>query len=78
MFEAEEKGAGIFEILIIIVSSPCIGNDALYFGGLGLRRRSSCAHSSSVEGVDLHQVIRSCVLVGKALGQDLQPLHPVD
>ena len=71
MFEAEEKGAGIFEVLITRVSSPCIGNKALYFGSLGLRRRSSCAHSSSVEGVDLRQVTRSFVLVGKALGQDL-------
>ena len=71
MFEAEEKGAGVFEVLIKIVSSPYIGNKALYFGGLGSRRRSSCAHSSSVEGVDLHQVTKSCVLVGKALGQDL-------
>ena len=71
MFEAEEKGASVFEVLIMIVSSPCIGNKDLYIGGLGLRRRSSCAHSSSVEGVDLHQVTRSCVLVGKALGQDL-------
>ena len=71
MLKAEEKGAGIFEVLIMIVSSPCIGNKALYFGGVGLRRRSSCAHSSSVEGVDLHQVTRSCVLVGKALGQGL-------
>ena len=32
MLEAEEKGAGIFEVLIMIVSSPCIGNKALYLG----------------------------------------------
>ena len=71
MFEAEEKGAGVFEVLVMNVSSRCIGNKALYFRRLGLRQRSSCAHSSSVEGVDLHQVTRSCVLVGKAPGQDL-------
>ncbi len=71
MFEAEEKGAGVFEILIMIVSSQRIGSKALYFGRLDLRQKSSCAHSSSVEGVDLRQVIRSCVLVAKAPGQDL-------
>ena len=71
MLEAEEQGAGVFEILVMSVSSPRIGNQALYFGMLGLRRKFSGAHSSSVEGVDLHQVTRSCVLVWKAPEQDL-------
>lgn len=36
MFEAQEKGAGIFEVLIMIVSPPCIGNKTLYFEEVGL------------------------------------------
>lgn len=71
MFEAEEKGAGVFEVLVMCMSSSHIRNKALYFGMLGLRRRLSCAHSWSVEGVDLHQMTRSCILVWKAPEQDL-------